>query len=880
MNPLRRLLHLFRRRRLEAEMAEEMRFHLEERAADLSADGLPEEEARLAAQRKFGNLGSLQERAREARGWRGLERLAGDVRLAIRRLLRFPGFTILAVVTLGLGVGANTAMFGVLNSLILRPLPYPESEHLERIDRVTPQAPEGRVSPADFLDFRRATGGFGEVAANALGDLSLSEPGEPPDVVPVLRITANYFSVLGVQPQAGRDFRPEEEIAGNHRVLILSHRCWQNRFGGRDDIVGHTIRVDGLPHVIVGVLPPQANDWRYLGWVDLFRPLGLEPEQIGDRQTPLLRMVARRAGHLSREEANSFVTSFGARLAADHPEVNAGSGWRMVSLNRAVAGRDAPVMLGMLVGLSGFVLLIACSNLANLLLARTMARARELALRAALGASRAQLLRPLIAESLVLALAGGACALLIARWMSDWLASRTIDDHGQGVVLPFDWNVLGWALLVSLGTALAFGLAPALFALRLDVNDTLKSGARGAPGGAGHQRFRHVLVVCQFGLATVLLAGAGIFVNGLGELTDRRAGWESDHLISGTVVLPAGVYGGPEKIAAFQRLAVERLESLPGIASASVSAFTPFFNWGEVRKYVLPDRPLPPPGQEAVAVVNAVSPGYFNTVGTALLAGRSFNGHDTLGAPDVVIINQSMAAGLFGRENAIGKRLARVGTGNLDGAEIVGVVADVKSVMPDPSPATFQVYSPITQEPRIQNEILVRTAGVAPALQVDRIREEMAALDPDLPVRQLQTADATIYRANYQLRVLRDMLLSFAGLGLGLATLGVFGVVARTTAQRTSEFAIRLALGACVRDITRLVLGSGVKLALIGSGLGLLGAFGLARLLAMGFPAMELHRPGVLVATLLLLILTALAACWLPARRAGRIDPMAVLRAE
>jgi putative ABC transport system permease protein len=801
-------------------------------------------------------------------------------RLAARMLARSPGFTLLAIITLGLGIGANTAMFSVVNSILLKPLPYPDGAQLDRIDRATPQNPQGRVSPADFLDLQREAGGYGEIGAYALGDTSLSEPGQPAEMVEALRTTSNFFSVLRVQPQLGRDFRPGEDLPGNDRVVIISQRCWQNRFGGKTDVIGRTIRVDGEPHEIVGVLPAMFNDWRHLGAIDFFRPLALDQQKSTDRRSTILRIIGRRSDKLTPAETAGFITNFGARLATDFPEVNAGSNWRPVSLNSTVMLGNGPAIMAMLIGLSGFVLLIGCSNLANLLLARTMARAREFAVRSALGASRIQLLRPLIAESLLLAFAGGLCAILVAQWVADWLAVRTTGENGESVVLALDWRVLGWALAASLVTAVAFGLAPALFAMRLNVNDTLKSGARGMTGGRGHQRFRNVLIVGQFALAMVLLAGAALFIRGLDELNHTRAGWQSERLLTGTVVLPAAGYSDAGKITSFHRLTVERLESVPGVASASISSFTPFFNWADVRKYLVQGRELPQSGHEPAAVVNSISPHYFDTFGTRVLAGRAFNEGDTPTSPKVFIISQTTARGLFGNENPIGRRLAQTGNANLQWGEIVGVAADVKSVMPDPGPVTFQLYQPMAQEARPYNEIAVRTTGVAPSTVVDSIRNVMTELDPDLPVRQLQPADTTIDRANYQSAVLRDMLTSFAVLGLALASLGIYGVIARTMAQRTSEFAIRFALGACIRDITRIVLISGVRLALIGSALGLFGALGVSRLLAAGNPGMHLNSPAVLAGTTLLLIAVALVACWLPARRAARINPIEALRAE
>jgi predicted permease len=345
-------------------------------------------------------------------------------------------------------------------------------------------------------------------------------------------------------------------------------------------------------------------------------------------------------------------------------------------------------------------------------------------------------------------------------------------------------------------------------------------------------------------------------------------------------MLPAARYSDADKITALHRLTVERLESLPGVASASVSTFTPFFNWPDVRKYLVEGREPPKPGYEPAAVVNTTSPHYFETVGTRLLAGRAFTDRDTATSPKVFIINQAMATSLFGNENPIGRRVAQAASANLQWGEIVGIVADVKSVLPDANPVTFQLYQPMPQEARPYSEIAVRTSGVAPATMVESIRNVMTSLDSDLPVRDLKPADATLDRANYEAAVMRDILASFAVLGLGLASLGIYGVIARTMAQRASEFAIRFALGACIRDITRIVLASGVKLALIGSALGLLGSVAVLRLLAAGYPSMQLSCPPVLIGTTLLLIAVALIACWLPARRAARINPIEALRAE
>ncbi|MBI2497900.1 MAG: ABC transporter permease [Opitutae bacterium] len=787
---------------------------------------------------------------------------------------------LLAVLTLALGIGANSAMFGMIQTILFKPLPYPDSAQLVRLYRATPQNRNGPFAPADFLDFRRASNGLGEVAAYTPANASLSEPGNPAEMAYAGRITANLFALLGIPPQLGRSFRADEETPGRNRVVILSQRVWLRRYGGAPDIIGRTIRIDGEPHQVIGVMPATFNEWRHLGMIDFFRTLAFTPGQAADRRDPLLRVLVRPSPARPFAEVAGFVADFGARLAKDFPEANAESSWRAAPLPGTITGKSARPMFNMMLALSGLVLLIACSNLANLLLARTMARAREFAVRGALGASRMQLLRPLVAESLLLALLGGVGAVFFAVWFRDYMAVRSMGDNGEGVVMDIGWPVFGWAFAASLVTALAFGLAPALFALRLDLNHTLKSGGRGTMGGRGHQRFRQILIVGQFAVAMTLLAAAGVQIRGLNELNNRRAGWASDHLITGTILLPAATYPDAEKITAFHRLTLERLAALPGVASASISSFNPFLNWTDTRKFVVEGRDPPPRGLESAAAVNSVSPGYFDAYGTRLLAGRAFDGRDTAQASKVFIVSELTARALFGGANPIGRRLAQVEDGHPRWGEVVGVVADVEPAVNTLNLVPHQIYQPMAQEPRGQNEIAVRTAGVAPLALLDSIRETMAQLDPDLPLRQLQHADLTVERANYQVAVGRDIFSGMAVLGLGLAALGIYGVIARTMAQRTGEFAIRLALGASLGNITRLVLASGVRLALCGSLLGLLGGMGACRLLASLNPAMRTNSATVLAGSTLLLIAVALVACWLPARRAGKVDAMEALRAE
>lgn len=872
---------LLRRRKDEAELEAELRFHLEQLAAEFRAEGMSEAEARLAAQREFGGTAAVREEIWDT--WRpaALADFWRSVRFALRSLARSPGFTVLATLTLALGIGANTSMFSIIENALFKPLPYVAAGQLDEFYRVTPQTTEGAFSPADFGDFRReAAAAYQEVAAYAFMDASLARPGQPPDLAPALRVSADFLRTLGIAPALGRDFGPSDDRDGGEHVLLISARCWRDRFAGAPDVIGRIVRVNGEPHEIIGVLPDSFNDWRHLGWVDLMRPLALTPAERTNRAAPMLRLVGRRLASRVPAEAAAFVGDFGQRMATDHPAENAGSSWRVVRLEEATMNASMRSVLYMLVGLSAFVLLIACSNLANFLLARTMGRAREYAVRGALGASRLQLLRPLILEALMLALAGGAGAIVVATWFIGWMNQVSTGDNGEGVAFSLNWTVFLWACGASLFTALAFGLAPALFALRLDLNETLKSGGRGAVGGPGHVRLRHALIVGQFALAMVLLGGATLFIRGLEDLNNRRAGWESDELVAGTIFLPDATYAQGGRSTQFHRLVLERLESIPGVRSASLSSFQPFFKWFETRRLVIEGRDVPEAGREPAALVNVISPHYFETVRTPLLRGRTFGAGDTAEAGRVCIVSESMARGLFGGDDPIGRSLAPSGPGTRAWMQIVGVAADVRSISPDPVPVAYQMYVPLEQEPRLLIEVAVRAAGVDPAVVVAGIRDVVTGIDPDLPVRDLKPAGVRIARANYQLGVLRDMLAGFAVLGIGLASMGIYGVIARLMALRTNEFGLRLALGAQVGDIARMVLATGVRLALAGAVLGMLGAWGVCRLLASAFPNMRLESLSALMGSAGILAAVAMAACLIPARRAGRISPVSALRAE
>ncbi|WP_221030410.1 ABC transporter permease [Actomonas aquatica] len=799
---------------------------------------------------------------------------------ALRALFTSPSFTLIAVLTLALGIGANTAMFSLLNTLLLRPVPLEQPDQMVRLYRATNQNPEGGFSPADYLDLPADRSGFGELAAAAQWGMSVSEPGQPADMVNGTRVSTNFFSLARVAPALGRDFRPEEETHGNHRVLILTHGYWQDKFGGDPAIIGRNLRVDGELHEVVGVLPASFNDRRFYGRSRLFRPLGLNADEQTDRNSQWIALIGRRAAGIAAAQSDAVITRIGAQQAADHPAANEGASWRVVPLADTFINATGRGIVSMLVGLSSFVLLIACSNLANLLLARTIARGREFAVRGALGASRRQLLRPLIAESLLLALIGGAGALLVARWTGDWIASLVHNAGDTTFVMALDWRVLGFAALASLVTALAFGLAPALFALRLNINGTLKSGARGSTGGRGSQRLRQLLIVGQFALALVLLAGAGMFLRGTDSMLDRRYGWDADNMLSGTILLPAATYPEAEEMVPFQRELLERVSALPGVTSASLSYSLPPFGLNGPNAFVVEGRDTPPRGQEPSALVNGVSGEYFETVGTTLLSGRSFNTTDTPDSPKVVVINEAMARAFFGNESALGRRIARAGTEEVEWLEIVGVAANTESIFPEGPATPYQVYHPMAQEPWHYSWLALRTGGVDPVTLVEPLRQTVSGLNPDLPITNLMPTLTFIERASADFKLINTLLTAFALLGVALASLGIYGVIARTVAQRTGEFGIRMALGAQVSTIVRLVLRTGLRLAGIGMVLGLLGAYGLSLALSAMVPIMEFDAGWVIAGVTAALLLIALIACYLPARKAARINPVEALRAE
>ncbi|MEO6003864.1 MAG: ABC transporter permease [Opitutus sp.] len=799
---------------------------------------------------------------------------------AIRSLLRTPGFTAIAILTLALGIGMNTAMFSMLNAFLLRPLNYPHAEQLFRIDRSTAKKPYSDPTPAVFTDLAAACESFAELAGIRYWGFTLTETNQPADTPFSARVSWNYFNVLGLKPQLGRTFLANEDAPGKCNVLVISHSYWQSRFGGTPNIIGRIVRLDGAPAEIIGVLPANDDAQRTTGPLALYRPMATtDPERL-NRIEGNVTIIGRYRDGTQPAQGPAQFAAIARRLVTDHPSENAGLELRVRSLQSTTLDGVGRTVTFVLLGLSGFVLLIACGNLGNLLLARAISRARESSIRAALGASPAQLIKPFVIECILLATAGGLAAMLVSMWTSDWLARR-FSNPTNPLDFSTDGRVLAFTIAVSFVTALLFGVAPAWWSSRAKINDSLKSGGRSTAGSRSQHRYRQILIVTQFALALVLLAGAGFFIRGVQRLTHIEGGWNPAALITGSVNLASSRYNSAEPIIAFHTQLRERLLAVPGVANVSVGYEEPLFNAPAQRSYFVEGREQPKPGHEAVAFTNGVSESYFDTVGTRLLRGRTFNQNDTPTSPPVVVINDTMARALFSGEDPLGRRLSLVGAKPPLIAEIVGIVEDVRPPDVRPSPIVFQVYKPFAQEAWQYVSILVRATDPSkvPSL-LDPIRRAITALDPDQPVSNLTPSPVRIERNTAFLQTINQLLVLFAGLGVLLAALGIYGVTARLVAQRTSEIGIRMALGAQVHDIVRLILGGGFRMTLAGALAGLIGAAFLSRYLASEMPGFGHAGMLPVAAATGLLIVVTLIACLLPARRATKVNPIEALRAE
>jgi putative ABC transport system permease protein len=796
-------------------------------------------------------------------------------------LLKKPGFTLIAVITLSLGIGAVAAIFSVVNAVLLRPLPYSEAERIVVIREQRGNSSPAQVTPANFLDWRAQQTSFELMAAYLTRNANLTDSNEPEEIG-LVNASASFFDLLGVRPQIGRFFMSADEQAGHAPVAVISHSLWQRRFGGDRAVIGRNLTLDGQSYAVIGVTPPGFQFPKETDvWIP---PLRLVPELNAQMDVTQVRgfgylsAIARLKPGVKLEQAQVEMDVITARLRRQYPDTNGNRFNRVVSLREHLAG-DVKLALYALLGGVGCVLLIACANVANLMLARAGARRREMAIRAALGAGRFTLIRQLLTESVMLASLGGLCGLLLALWSVDLLLALAPSSLPRVGEIGLDMRVLGFTLTLSLVTGLVFGLAPAWQISRPDLNSALRERARNNPVGGTRYRLRGLLVVAEVALSLLLLAGAGLLFRSFLHLRSVEPGFEPAQMLTMRVTPTGERYRDSAEQRVFYDQAIRRIAALPGVQRVGAINTLPLSK-GPVAGFQIEGHPPLSPSQWPGANYRIVSPDYFHAMGIPIIQGRAFTERDTANATNVVIINQSLARRDFPVENPIGKRISfgRNERGEWLWFEIIGVAADVRSLElnTEPEPDFFATY----QQVSFSGMAFVIRANVEPESLTAAARNAIRDVDPNLPVAEIRTMERIVYESIAQPRFNLTLLVVFACVALLLATAGIYGVMSFAVTQRTNEIGIRMALGACRGDVLRMVIGQGMRLALSGMTIGLVGSFVLTRLVKNLLFGVSATDPLTFIVITLLLIAVALLACYLPARRAMKVDPMIALRCE
>jgi predicted permease len=809
--------------------------------------------------------------------------LLKEIRYALRSLLKHPGFTAIAVITLALGIGANTAMFSVINAVLLRPLPYHEPDRLVTIWEESPQRGmyQMPVSLANLGDWIAQNHSFEQISAYTFTNLNLTGAGEPARLLAV-RSSANLFSLVGAAPLLGRPFLTEEDKEGANHVVILGHALWQKHFGSDSAIVGRSLTLNNQSYTVVGVMSSNFQfpvGFGYLGKVlndpvDLYVPIAASNNETR-RGNYSFFAIGRLKPGVPIDQARAEMTTIEGRLEQQYPEGNSGIGVRLIPTQEQTVKEIRPALL-VLLGAVAFLLLIACANIANLLLARAASRQKEMAIRAALGASRLRVLRLLLMESLMLSLAGGGLGLLLALWGTDALMALAPDNIPRINEIGVDARVFAFTLGVSLITGIIFGLVPALHAGKPDLNEALKEGSRGSMGSVSGKRTRSVLVAVEVALSLVLLIGAGLMIKSFLRLQQMNLGFNPDNVLTVSLTLSRSKYTDDRQQAAFFQEALGRLQSLTGVKAAGATTGLPLTLTVSGSDFRIEGRPEPEAGKEMIINTRSVSPGYFSTLGIALIKGRDFSDRDKSDAPRAAIINQDLARIYFPNEDPIAKRITF--DDGQSWMSIVGIIADVKQLGLDSS-AKPEVYFPYFQVASSSMSLVVRTAsnplGLAAA-----VKSQIQTIDKDLPVNDPKTMQQLLAESTSGRRFNMLLLTLFAVVALVLAIVGIYGVMSYTVAQSTHEIGIRMAIGAQPRDVFRLVIGQGMMLAMIGVAFGLVGAFGLTRLMTTMLFGVEPTDPATFVTIAVVLTGVTLAACYLPSRRATKVDPLVALRCE
>lgn len=873
-----RLRSLLRRRQVEEELDEELSFHLERQIEENLARGMAVEEARLAALRAMGGIDQQKERCRDMRRVNLVTDLAQDLRYGVRVLARSPVFTAVAVLSLALGVGANTAIFSIVNGLLLRPLPYPESERIVDVWHTPPKesfpgVDKFSVSPANYLDWKEQGHSFEQMAAIGYAGFSLST-GDDPVAVTGAAVSADFFSVLRSQAARGRTFTRDEDQPGGDQAVVLSYGLWQRAFGADPHIIGRSLTLNSRSSTVVGVMPAG---FQFPPQVELWVPLAWDEKERQTRSIHDYQVIARLKPNVTLTQAQAEMNTISSRLAQQYPEADKGWGAVLVPLHEDLVGEIRPALL-VLFSAVAFVLLIACANVANLMLARGANRAKEIAIRIALGARRPRIVRQLLTESVLVAVVGGLVGLLLATWGSGLLVRLISDSLPNPGDVGIDRWALGFTLLVSLGAGILAGIAPALQFTKAEMVETLKQGTGRTGGSAVKQRTRQALVVSEVALSLILLTGAGLMIRSFWKLQHVDPGFDPRNVLTMRVALSPVRYSEPQQQAAYFDRVLEQTRALPGVVSAGATTQLPLTGGGSTQPFTIEGQAGPEVAMQPMAQTRYISPDYFRTMGIPLRRGRFFTSEDREGGPQVVIISEEMARQFWPGQDPIGKRLTPSFHLKQGPREIVGVVGDVKGSGLDANAASM-MYLPYKQLPRPSMTFVVRTTS-DPQRLIQPVSRAIYAVDKEQAIRSAGTAEQVLSASLSGQRVNMTLLITFAALALALATVGVYGVMNYTVALRRRELGIRLALGAKTRDILRLVLGQGLALTLTGIAVGLAAAYGLTRLMASllyGVTATDFMTfasvSGVLVAV-------GLLASYLPARRATKVDPMIALRSE
>ena len=864
----------FKRQEHDRDFSAEMQAHLQLHIEDNLRAGMSAEEARRQARIKLGGVEQTKELYRDRLGLPVLETLFHDLRFAFRLVRKNPGFTSIAVLTLALGMGATTTIFSVVNSVLLRPLPYQNHDRLLRVQETHPGAVGSGVTFATFLDLEREAhtvenaSAFREWIFNVTG-------GAEPQQVPGALISGNFFNALGSQPLLGRTIQPEDDQpGGNNRVVVFSYALWNSRFGADPKILGQTLNVNAEPFTVIGVMPAGFD---YPQHAELWCPLVPGSGLHSNRRAHLLTVLVDQKSVESLGGVQGELAAFAETVEKRNPGVDDPSlTLSAVPLQKSLVAPVRPALIILLLSV-GLLLLIACANVANLLLARAAARRKEIAVRLALGASRARLAMLLLTESIFVSLLAGAVGLLIAEAGLTFIRTQNNQDLPRFTEITLDWRVFAFALTVSILSGLFFGLAPALAGAKINLNSPLKEG-NWEPSGANLRLSNSTLTVLQFCLATILLAGAGLLGSSLLRVLRENPGFNPDRLLTLQVFLsPVKYPEGDSNSAIVLHEMLERVRAVPGVRSAGVVNALPITG-GPSTEFVIEGRPAPRLGDEPGADIRVADPEYFSAMSIPLLAGRSFTDHDTAGSARVVLINETLARTFWPNANPLGQRITMKDWGPPLTGEIVGVVGDVKGSGLDATVGPM-LYWPYTQFEQIFNTMVVRTDG-DPLRFTAAVKDRIWSVDKDQPVSRVQTMDQILSDSVARRRLYVVLLCVFAWVALLLAAAGIYGVVSYSVAQRTREIGIRVALGAERVDVLWLIVAQAAKLALTGELLGILLALGITRLMASLLFGTSAADPFTFACVAILLSGVALVACYIPARRAMRVDPMVALRYE